>query len=154
MSEGITIRLYLPRHVAQEDSFIAGETTVTSSIRGTVLLVDDDETVRTLIASTLRDHGLTVLEAEDGTLALHILQSSARIDLLLSDIGLPGISGRQLAEVALRERPDMPVMLITGYAGKPLREGALPEGAELILKPFSLPILLARVSNALAEARR
>lgn len=126
---------------------------MTSSIRGTVLLVDDEETVRSLIADTLRDHGLTVLEAADGALALRILQSSAHIDLLLTDVGLPGVTGRQLAEVSLRERPNMPVMLITGYAGPALREGALPEGAELILKPFSLPILLARVSNALAAPR-
>ena len=154
---GTTVRLYLPRHIEEEGRSVAEATdephealSAETSI-GTVLVVDDEETVRFLIAEALRDQGCTVLEAEDGPKGLQVLQSQERVDLLLTDVGLPGLNGRQLAEAARQTRPRLPVMLITGYAGSAMEDTALPYGMEVMRKPFPIHVLAARVRTLLAK---
>lgn len=152
-NEGTTVRLYLPR---QSDARVAEEAkpnaaTATGRSAGVVLLVDDEHAVRGIMAEVLRDEGFTVLEAEDGPFALRLIQSSVAIDLLLTDVGLPGLNGRQLAEAARQARPGLPVILITGYAGSALRDESLPPGAELVQKPVSVIDLAERVTDLLAR---
>ena len=120
VGEGTTMCLYLPRH-ADEASLadeIERQTAFRPSGEGEVVLVIDDEpTVRMLIAEVLADLGYAVIEAPDGPAGLKVLDSNARIDLLITDVGLPGgMNGRQVADAARVSRPDLKVLFITGYA--------------------------------------
>jgi CheY-like chemotaxis protein len=90
-----------------------------------------------------------VLEASDGLAGLRLLQSRERIDLLVTDVGLPGLDGRQLADAGREWRPDLPVLLITGYIGAPEMDWELPPGVEAIGKPFKLNTLMTRISKLL-----
>jgi CheY-like chemotaxis protein len=152
---GTTVRLLMPLHEGMEP---AGQAEAPmpapfSRARGTVLLVDDEDAVRTPTADRLRELGYTVVEARDGASALRLL-AQARPDLLVTDVGLPGgMNGRQVAE-AVRERAEnLPVLFITGYAAT-----ALPEGFEVIDKPFDLDTLArlvqAILGNSPADQRR
>jgi PAS domain S-box-containing protein len=150
--EGVTVRLYLPRHA--QPAFLPADPVSTTraptkQIRGTVLLVEDEEKVRAVIAETLSDLGCRVLEAEDGTKGLAIVQSRNNFDLLLTDIGLPGLTGRQLADAARERNPQLPVLLITGYAGAAIDDTALAPGVELMRKPFTMDTLMAQVATML-----
>jgi CheY-like chemotaxis protein len=150
---GTKVNLFLPRHELQEASS-TGDTegsTDTPATEGrqvagaTVLVVEDEDGVRGLTVEALSELGCDIIQASDGPAALRIVQSSVRFDLLITDVGLPGINGRQLAEAARATRPGLPVLLITGYAGKSLDDASLPHGMEVIRKPFALDELAARV---------
>jgi DNA-binding NtrC family response regulator len=112
-----------------------------------VLLVDDEASIRMLVREVLEQAGYGVVEAEDGPGALRILQSPARIDLLVTDVGLPGgLNGRQLADAGRVVRPGMNVLFITGYAEHAAFGNApLGTGMELLTKPFALDALVGRV---------
>jgi PAS domain S-box-containing protein len=143
---GTTFNVYLPRFgdgVGDQ----AAEPARTSEPGETVLVVDDEAAVRMLITETLDELGYTAAEAADGTSALGILQSNARIDLLVTDVGLPGLNGRQLAEAARAARPGLRVLFVTGYAHNAAigNGGALAPGMEIITKPFSLAALAAKI---------
>ena len=110
-----------------------------------MLLVADEAGVRELAAERLRELGYAVLEAGDGPAALRLMRSAARVDLLVTDVGLPGgLNGRQVADAARERRPDLPVLFITGYAGGALK-GHLATGMAVIGKPFALDALATRV---------
>jgi len=132
--EGTTIRLCLPFYADNDE----GDAVPVADNGKTLLLVDDEDIVREIIAEHLRDIGYRVLEADSAPAALRIIQTGARIQMLISDVGLPGdMDGRQVAELVLKRHPDLPVILITGYAfGEPI------SGVEVIRKPF-LPDALA-----------
>ena len=117
----------------------------------TVLVVDDEPSVRALMIETLADQGYTVLEADTGPGALTILQSRQHIDLLVSDVGLPGgMNGRQLADAARSLRPGLKVLFVTGYAeNAALGNGRLEPGMHVLTKPFSIPVLSERVKGLL-----
>nr|WP_256659787.1 PAS domain-containing sensor histidine kinase [Pseudomonas sp. LS-2] len=119
----------------------------------TVLVVDDEPSVRALMAEVLTDQGYRVLEAETGAVALQILQTRQTIDLLLSDVGLPGgMNGRQLADAARSLRPGLKVLFVTGYAeNAALGSGRLDPGMHVLTKPFSIPTLTERVKGLLEE---
>jgi CheY-like chemotaxis protein len=110
---------------------------------GTVLIVDDEPTLRDLVAESLTDRGYAVLSAADGPAAMRILQSAAQIDLLVTDVGLPGgMNGRQLADAARVARPALRVLFITGYAESTvLSHGDLPIGMAVLTKPFAMEAL-------------
>lgn len=154
---GTSVCIYLPRYqkVRLEEAVVdsgAGvlDTTGSGETTGnTVLVVEDEADVRAMIADALRDLGCHVIEAEDGSAGLRIVHSAIHIHLLVTDVGLPGLNGRQLAEAARERRPDLPVVLITGYAGDALRGNNLPPRMEIIRKPFALDALAARVSTLL-----
>jgi CheY-like chemotaxis protein len=155
VGHGTTVRVYLPRFertgfqsagsASPADLMAPGS----RAVGGTVLVVEDETDVREMIAKALRDLGCSVLEAEDGPAGLRIVQSHEPVDLLVTDVGLPGLNGRQLADAARERRPGLPVMLITGYAGKALDDAALAPGMEVLRKPFALDALTARVCTLL-----
>ena len=150
--EGTRARLLFPRaEAAREADERRPEAPVPAGVEGgrTILLVEDEMAVRALAAEVLRERGYAVLEAEDGPSGLATLGGAARVDLLVTDVGLPGINGRQLADAARERRPTLPVLFITGYAGVAL-DGGLPPGMEAITKPFSLDHLAERVAGMLA----
>ncbi|HEV2098877.1 MAG TPA: response regulator, partial [Stellaceae bacterium] len=112
-----------------------------------ILLVEDDEAVRELNARMLRGLNYAVIEAEDGAKALQILGADRNIRLLFTDVGLPrGMNGRQLAEAALRLRPDIRVLFTTGYARNAIvHQGRLDPGVNLISKPFTIAALAVKL---------
>jgi PAS domain S-box-containing protein len=149
---GTTVQLYLPRHLTAAEPE-AAETSTVAAPRAdpgeTVLVVDDEPTVRMLVTEVLQDLGYGAIEAVDGPSGLEILRSPARIDLLVSDVGLPnGMNGRQLADAALSLRPELKVLFITGYAENVvLGERDLAPGMSVLTKPFSLDALGARIRS-------
>jgi signal transduction histidine kinase/CheY-like chemotaxis protein len=120
------------------------------SARGVVLVVEDQDEVRRQIVEVLGDLGCEVIEAADGLEALNIVESRrTRLDLLITDVGLPGLNGRQLADATREIRPGLPILLITGYAGRALDTIKIAEGTEILRKPFLLEELAARVKAML-----
>ncbi|WP_407309639.1 response regulator [Pseudomonas sp. nanlin1] len=148
MGVGTTVRLYLPRFVGVEsDDTVIMQSPVVRARQGeSVLIVEDDGAVRHLVCEVLNELGYSYLEAGHADAALAILESAQRIDLLISDVGLPGMNGRQLADIARQLRPGLKVLFITGYAEHAaVRAGFLDEGMQMITKPFAFDLLTARV---------
>jgi CheY-like chemotaxis protein len=142
--------LYLPRHdqAAEENDAFALRTRDSPTGEGEVVLVIDDEpTIRMLISEVLEEHGYAVVEASDGPSGMRILQSAARIDLLITDVGLPnGMNGRQIAEAARQTRPGLKVLFITGYAENAVvGNGHLDKGMLVIAKPFEMGVLARKI---------
>ncbi len=150
--EGTTVCLYLPRHLggaeaAEEAPDLAGAPRAGQG--ETVLVVDDEPTVRMLVAEVLEDLGYTAIEAVDGAAGLRVLQSDARIDLLVTDVGLPGgMNGRQVADAGRALRPGLKVLFITGYAENAvLSHGHLDPGMHVMTKPFAMDALASRIKE-------
>jgi CheY-like chemotaxis protein len=117
-----------------------------------VLVVEDEAAVRDLVVDLLQDLGYRVLEAADGPTGLKLLQSGTRIDLLVTDIGLPGLNGRQVADAARVSRCDLKVLFMTGYAeNATLANGFLEPGMEMITKPFAIEALATRVRDMIEK---
>jgi PAS domain S-box-containing protein len=155
VAKGTRIELYLPCHVAA-DTRAAPIDQASAPLRASqgerVLVVEDEPDVRMLVVDVLRDLGYLVLDAPDGPAALQVLQGGERIDLLVSDVGLPGMNGRQLAEIAREHRPGLKVLFVTGYArNAEVRGDFLGEGMDMLAKPFSIDDLAQRV-RALIES--
>ena len=152
LGQGTTVTIYLPRHfeegagVTQRDTAADAPVAATSAV---VLLVEDEPDVRMVVRDVLSDLGYTVLEAEDGRAGLNIIATEVRIDLLLTDVGLPGgMNGRQLADAARQWRPDLKVLFITGYAESvAVGNGRMEQGMQVMTKPFVLDTLAARVQG-------
>jgi DNA-binding NtrC family response regulator len=116
-----------------------------------VLLAEDEAMLRFVAMETLCDAGFQVFDAVDGSAGLKILESDTRIDLLISDIKMPGLNGYQLAEAGLALRPGLKVLLITGYAQEPIPEKIKRAGARVIYKPFDFDMLSSLAQELLAE---
>jgi PAS domain S-box-containing protein len=147
LGQGTTVRISLPRHERATEQLEQASSPEPEQARvgETVLLVDDEDGVREPASEYLRELGYNVLEAEDGFAALRILESISRLDLLVTDVGLPnGMNGRQVAEAVRQQRPRLPVLFITGYAGT-----ALEPGTEVVRKPFDLDAFARRVQALL-----
>jgi len=149
---GTTMSLYLPRHVGT--AVAPGEGGRRATIRAVatddvVLVVEDEPGVRMLVLDLLDELGYTAIEAGDGAEGVAALKSDRRIDLLITDVGLPGgMNGRQVADVARELRPDLPVLFITGFAENAVvGDGPLDEGMELLAKPFTIDALAARITR-------
>ncbi|MDB5431702.1 MAG: hypothetical protein JWP35_2818 [Caulobacter sp.] len=152
--KGTTMCLYLPRHVGEVDADDVGAHVIPELGAGeTVLVVDDEPTVRMLMADVLKEGGYAVLEAQDGPSAMQVLDSGRRIDLLITDVGLPGgMNGRQVADGARLTRPGLKVLFVTGFAeNAALGNGHLPPGMEVITKPFQVADLAAKVGEIIAR---
>lgn len=152
---GTTIAIYLPRHggaTASDERLPEPVPMPVVESGETVLIVDDEATVRMLVMDVLLDLGYTAIEAADGAGGLNVLQSNARIDLLVTDVGLPGgMNGRQLADAARVSRPDLKVLFITGFAENALvKNGQLETGMAVLTKPFAMDTLAARVRELIA----
>jgi PAS domain S-box-containing protein len=151
VGRGTTVWLYLPRHLGDDDAALPSPDP-SAPRRAThgesVLVVDDEPTVRMLVSEVLTDLGYGTIEAKDGVEALEILRSNRRIDLLVTDIGLPGgIDGRQLGAAARSCRPGLRILFITGYPhmlrGVP---DSVDEGVQALAKPFAVQELTVRIS--------
>ncbi len=152
--KGTEVTLYLPAHheVAAPVGSIEPNEQAPLALQGeTVLVVEDDPAVRLLVLDVLDMHGYRVLEAAEANAAVKILEHSGRIDLLISDVGLPGMNGRQLADIARQHRPGLPVLFITGYAEQAASSGFLDAGMDMVSKPFSIDHLATRVRDMLAR---
>lgn len=147
---GTTLCIYLPRY-SGDASNESGEheAALPDSGSGTVLIVDDEATIRHLVDEVLDEVGYTVIGAADGAAGVKVLQSGARIDLLITDVGLPnGMNGRQVADAARSLRPGLKVLFITGYAeNAAVGNGHLEPGMELLTKPFTLDALIGKVNE-------
>ncbi|VWX60355.1 Hybrid sensor histidine kinase/response regulator [Burkholderiales bacterium 8X] len=153
---GTTMCIYLPRHLDAADTGTAEEHYLPNRAEvgaGTVLIVDDETNVRGVVKEVLEDMGLGSIEAEDGASAMTLLDHKASIDLLITDVGLPGgMNGRQLADAARASRPGLKVLFITGYAENAvIGNGHLEPGMRVLTKPFTLDALALRIRDLLAE---
>ncbi|MCT8002394.1 response regulator [Sphingomonas sanguinis] len=150
---GTTICIYLPRYVGDaEDDVEEMVAALPDHGSGTILIVDDEATIRHLVDEVLDEVGYTVIGAADGAAGLKVLQSGARIDLLITDVGLPnGMNGRQVADAGRSLRPGLKVLFITGYAeNAAVGNGHLEPGMELLTKPFTLDALTSKVNEMMA----
>jgi signal transduction histidine kinase len=148
VGNGTTVNLYLPRYNGDlvEDTLVDIAHAPYAQNGETVLIVEDDPAVRVLVSAVLSELGYAFVEAGDADSAVPILDSGQRIDLLISDVGLPGMNGRQLAEIGRQYRPDLKVLFITGYAEHAaVRGGFLDPGMQMITKPFTFDLLTAKV---------
>ncbi len=157
VGQGTTVCLYLPRYygeLTEEDGGLHSAPEAPAGQGETVLVVDDEPSVRMLVTEVLEDLGYVALEAADSVAGLKLLQSEARIDLLVTDVGLPGgMNGRQMAEAGIERRPDLKVLFITGYAENSLiGNGHLKPGMQVLTKPFAVDALALRIKE-LVEAR-
>jgi len=152
VGQGTTMCIYLPRHGETEpldDEYQRPTIAEPSGDGEVVLVIDDEPTIRMLIAELLAESGYTVIEAPDGPAGLSVLESNARIDLLITDVGLPGgLNGRQVADAARVTRPDLRVLFITGYAENAVvGNGQLDKGMFVLSKPFQMDVLARRIRD-------
>jgi PAS domain S-box-containing protein len=153
--QGTTVRMYLPR--ADGAAPVEAKPDLPPHVAGdgeTVLVVEDEDSVRMLIVEVLSELGYQALQAANSESALAHLQSATPIELLITDVGLPGMNGRQVAEIARKGRPELPVLFVTGYAANAaVRSNFLDPGMDMISKPFAIRELGAKVGAMLAERR-
>jgi len=152
VGRGTTVSLYLPRYpgdaepVETEAAAVPDEAIFISNGE-TVLVIDDEPLVRMLVVDALTELGYVAIEALDGAMGLTVLRSKARVDLLVTDVGLPGgLNGRQVADAARSLRPGLPVLFITGYAETAvLNHGDLEPGMHIVTKPFGVDDVARRI---------
>ena len=148
VGKGTTVSLFLPRFIGEPQAQEPLNPTLLPFAKAgeTVLIVEDDPAVRVLVSAVLKELGYGFIEAGDANAAVPIIESEQRIDLMISDVGLPGMNGRQLAEIGRQIRPELKVLFITGYAEHAaVRGGFLDPGMQLITKPFTFDLLTAKV---------
>jgi putative addiction module CopG family antidote len=154
--QGTTMRLYLPRHIGQgaQLSGSAESLEVPRAEQGeTVLVIEDEPTVRMLVKEVLEDLGYNAIEATDGASGLEVLRSSTHIDLVVTDVGLPGgINGRQVADAGRALRPELKILFITGYAANAVvGNDQLDAGMHLLTKPFSVDVLADLIKKLIVD---
>jgi PAS domain S-box-containing protein len=155
VGKGTAIQLYLPRYWGTliEDHTAAEAVEAPHGAGETVLVVEDDSSVRLLIGEVLRELGYSCLEAAEGQAALPLLASNIRMDLMITDVGLPGLNGRQVAEIAREHRPGLRILFVTGYAEHATERGRfLGPGMDMITKPFTLDALAVKIREMIASA--
>src|SRR6185436_18470338 len=153
IGKGTTVCIYLSKH-GEEAAIDLPRSEQPAPVRsadgGVVLVIDDEPSVRMLVDEALQGIGLRVLEASDGPSGLRALQAAPRLDLLITDVGLPGgMNGRQVADAARTVRPDLKVLFITGYAENAAVGGQLEEGMALVTKPFAMDALARKIQDML-----
>ncbi|TLG91112.1 response regulator [Pseudomonas edaphica] len=154
VGKGTTVSLFLPRFIGERvaDAVTNPALLPFANAGETVLIVEDDAAVRVLVSAVLKELGYAFVEAGDANTAVPIIESDQRIDLLISDVGLPGMNGRQLAEIGRQLRPELKVLFITGYAEHAaVRGGFLDPGMQLITKPFTFDLLTAKVREMIKQ---
>ena len=145
---GTTMHLYLPRtgQALPQEQAARPEAQPLAPRRDSTLVVEDDATVRALVVELLKDMGLSVMQAASGTEAMVLLSGALQFDLLITDVGLPGPNGRQVADFAREKLPGIRVLLMTGYAERAaMSPDFLGLGMELLVKPFDAPALVHKV---------
>ena len=156
VGKGSMVCIYLPRHLGDAEDEVALPE-LPAIPRGqdgeSILLIDDEPTIRLLVSEVLEDLGYQVIAVEDGNAGLKVINSAVRIDLLITDVGLPGgLNGRQVADAARLIRPDLKVLFITGYAENAvLSHGHLALGMHVVTKPFALDVFASRVRDLIGS---
>ncbi|MGI4766623.1 MAG: response regulator, partial [Janthinobacterium lividum] len=150
VGQGSMVCIYLPRHYGAEEHEEAPpdrRDAPRAEAGETVLVVDDEPTVRMLVGDVLSDLGYAAIEAEDGPSGMKVLEDGVRVDLLVTDVGLPGgMNGRQVADAARVLRPGLKVLFITGYAeNAAVGNGHLDPGMAVLTKPFAMDDLAAKI---------
>jgi len=154
LGAGTTFKIFLPivEALIEPDST---QPALISSLQGneTILLAEDDDILRILARNMLVRFGYTVLEATNGAEACEIARKrSGRIDLLLTDVVMPGMNGRELGERLAQERPDLTIVYMSGYTGQGVGQGVLPSGCHFLAKPFHRESLARKLREALETA--
>jgi two-component system, cell cycle sensor histidine kinase and response regulator CckA len=150
--KGSTFKLYFPRvDEAPQETVVAAEEP--QGRMETILVVEDEKAVRDLTVKMLQRLGYEILTAASGTEAIQIVQTHAgSISLLLTDVVMPNMSGRQLADVIARSRPSIKVLFLSGYTEEAIvNHGVLEEGVEFLPKPFTREVLGKKVREVLAK---
>jgi CheY-like chemotaxis protein len=153
VGRGTTFKLYLPRYFGDQierDEPAKGEVAQEQqgSRKEVVVVVEDEPAVRALVVDLLDELGYRSVEAADGLAGLKVIQGEDRIDLLVTDIGLPGLNGRQLADAARLLRPGLKVLFMTGYAeNAAIAGGFLAPGMEMMTKPFAIDALADKIKS-------
>jgi PAS domain S-box-containing protein len=153
--QGTTVKIYLPRYDGGDSAAHVLESLPAEAQAShpgqTILVVEDDMVVRNLLVEVLTEMKFRVLEAPDGPAGLALLESGVRIDLLVTDIGLPGLNGRQMVDAARLSRPDLKVLFMTGYAeNAAIAGGFLGPGMQMMTKPFAVSAIVTRVTAMIA----
>jgi PAS domain S-box-containing protein len=150
---GTVVTLFLPRYQARPEA--AATEVPVEAPRGAgeaVLVIEDDEIVRRLVVEVLTELGYAAIEARNGDEAISILKSTQSLDLMISDVGLPGLNGRQIASIAREHRPALQILFMTGYAADAMdRPNFLGPGMDMILKPFSMDAIAVRIRRILGR---
>jgi CheY-like chemotaxis protein len=157
VGQGTTVKIYLPRFFGRDadDQLIEGELLGQGDGGETILVVEDDDDVRAYLTDALRSLDYGVITAPNGTLALGILaRDNLRIDLMLTDVVMPGMTGRELAIKASKLRPELPVIYMTGYSRNAVtHHGRLDRNLDVLNKPVTLSDLATRIREALDRRR-
>ena len=158
VGHGTTVKIYLPRHrgaAGETEAVEPREVAPRAHAGETVLVVDDEPTIRMLVADTLADLGYQAIEAADAASGLKVLESDVKIDLLITDVGLPGgMNGKQMVDAARLKRPQLKVLFITGYAeNATISNGHLAPGMHVLSKPFPMEKLAARIRTIIETGR-
>jgi PAS domain S-box-containing protein len=161
IGQGTTMCIYLPRHQSQGNAREfgeAGDGSILKSLKfssgvGRVMVVDDEPTVRMLVVEVAQELGYDVIEAMDGPSAMRLMDASPAIDLLITDVGLPGgMNGRQVADAMLSRSPGLKVMFITGFAENAVMgSGQLLPNMALLIKPFPMEVLAEKIQDIMGE---
>jgi PAS domain S-box-containing protein len=159
LGQGTTVKIYLPRHVGKSDEQADDAETaeLPRAEKGeTVLVVDDEPTIRMLIGDTLSELGYRAIEVADAASGLKVLESDVNIDLLVTDVALPGgMDGKEMADAARAKRPNLKVLFITGYAeNAAIANGHLEPPMEVMSKPFAMDKLATRIRSMIEGRRR
>jgi CheY-like chemotaxis protein len=153
VGRGTMVCIYLPRHIAAEESIDVLPPTRTlapaETANGTILLVDDEPNLRMVMTDILTELGYEVIEAQDGQSAMRVLDSGVALQLLVTDVGLPGgMNGRQIADAARARLPQLKVLFVTGYAeNAAIGSGIIGPGMQVMTKPFSIDDFVRRVKE-------
>ncbi len=154
VGRGTAVSLFLPRDLsggAIADPAASAAPTTHIQTGETILVVEDEESVRSVIVAVLQDLGYRFMEAANADAALAVFDTGTHIDLLVTDVGLPGMNGRQLSEIATALQPGLKVLFVTGYAEQAaVRQGFLSAGMQMINKPFVIDELASRIGSMLA----
>jgi CheY-like chemotaxis protein len=150
---GTAVTIFLPRSLGQAEAQQAQHPPLVdrrARSDETILVVEDDPVVREVVVEMLRELGYPVLEAADGPEGLRLLQGREPVSLLLTDVGLPGLNGRQLADAGRERRRSLKVLFMTGYVEHTLlARGFLGPDMEVITKPFTFEALAAKIEEIL-----
>jgi signal transduction histidine kinase/CheY-like chemotaxis protein len=155
LHQGATVRIFLPACEPLADPAVGESDEAEQPVspahphQGTVLIVEDQPEVRSQIVETVEQMGLAILAADDGPSGMQAIQSCRHFDILITDVGLPGVSGRQLAEVARTTQPDLPILFVTGYAGNALEAFTATKRVAVLRKPFTLDELATTIQKLL-----
>jgi signal transduction histidine kinase len=150
LGQGTTVKLYFPRHVG--DGQAEADAPPATAVQGTesIFVVEDEDSVRRVTVDTLRELGYTVIHASSGRQALAMFAQNAKIDLLFTDVVMPEMSGRVLADEALKLRPELKVLFATGYTRNAVvHNGMLDAGVAFMTKPFTMEQLATKVRAVL-----